>query len=340
MNASRRSTMRPSCLLVVPDAHPMAPPLRGRGGDIGPAVVSAFALHAACLGALIEFQYSQTPPAPQQETVIELAMLAPPEPVPVMPADPPASAPPAPQLSADEPAVSPPPEPSEIAAAPPETAPPVPLAQLPVADDPTPATTTPATQLDPPPPESSPPAPETRVPEMGAVVAPTSPVVEITQLQPWPKPLAPQPQFVHTSPRPAPHSVAIGRGVTATREDSAANGASAKTETNTPPVAPFPSLPALANQEAALEARVRDAVQAAVHYPAAARMMGVTGRARVLLDYRNGSVASPILAQSSGVSMLDEAALAAARAARYPPPPPAIVGRLLRLLVWVEFRSG
>jgi len=60
----------------------------------------------------------------------------------------------------------------------------------------------------------------------------------------------------------------------------------------------------------------------------------------VLLDYRNGSVASPMLAQSSGVSMLDEAALAAARAARYPPPPPAIVGRLLRLLVWVDFRSG
>jgi hypothetical protein len=33
-----------------------------------------------------------------------------------------------------------------------------------------------------------------------------------------------------------------------------------------------------------LEARIRDAVQAAVHYPAAARMMGVTRRARVLLE--------------------------------------------------------
>jgi len=69
-------------------------------------------------------------------------------------------------------------------------------------------------------------------------------------------------------------------------------------------------------------------------------MMGVTGRARVLLEYRSGGVASPVLAQSSGALMLDEAALAAARAARYPAAPSAIEGHLLRLLVWVEFKSG
>jgi len=89
-----------------------------------------------------------------------------------------------------------------------------------------------------------------------------------------------------------------------------------------------------------LEARIREAVQAAVHYPAAARMMGVTGRARVLLDYRSGAVASPALMQSSGTPMLDDAALAAARTARYPPAPPEVGARLLQLLVWVEFRPA
>jgi protein TonB len=95
-----------------------------------------------------------------------------------------------------------------------------------------------------------------------------------------------------------------------------------------------------ADQEADLEARIRDAVQAAVRYPAAARMMRISGRARVQLDYRSGGVESPMLAQSSGAPLLDEAALAAARGARYPMAPPAIEGRLLRLLVWVEFKPG
>jgi len=98
--------------------------------------------------------------------------------------------------------------------------------------------------------------------------------------------------------------------------------------------------PRSTNQEASLEARIRDAVQAAVHYPAAARMMGVTGRARVLLDYHGGSVTRPVLTQSSGAAMLDEAALEAARAAHYPPAPAEIEGRLLRLLVWVKFKPG
>jgi len=104
------------------------------------------------------------------------------------------------------------------------------------------------------------------------------------------------------------------------------------------PAAPAPQRST--NQEASLEARIRDAVQAAVHYPAAARMMGITGRARLLLDYYSGVVASPVLAQSSGTAMLDDAALAAARAAHYPPAPVEIEGRLLHLLVWVEFKPG
>ena len=77
-----------------------------------------------------------------------------------------------------------------------------------------------------------------------------------------------------------------------------------------------------------------------MRYPAAARMMGLIGRARVQLDYRAGAVTTAALAQSAGASILDDAALGAVRAAHYPPPPPQLGERLLRLLVWVEFKSG
>ena len=106
------------------------------------------------------------------------------------------------------------------------------------------------------------------------------------------------------------------------------------------PAAPPSAKPARnLDHEAALEARIRDAVQAAVRYPAAARMMSLTGRARVQLDYRSGT-ASPALVQSAGVQMLDDAALSAARNAHYPAAPPDVGDRLLRLLVWVEFKPG
>lgn len=92
--------------------------------------------------------------------------------------------------------------------------------------------------------------------------------------------------------------------------------------------------------EAAFEARVRQAVQDAVRYPAAARMMGVTGRARIELTYRAGAVANVAVMQSAGVAVLDGAAVNAAMAAHYPPPSAEIGDRALRFLIWVEFRAG
>lgn len=69
-------------------------------------------------------------------------------------------------------------------------------------------------------------------------------------------------------------------------------------------------------------------------------MMGLTGRARLALDYHDGSVERPALAETSGTAMLDQAALKAALAAHYPASPPELGGRKLRCLVWVEFRTG
>ncbi len=110
-----------------------------------------------------------------------------------------------------------------------------------------------------------------------------------------------------------------------------------------PAVAATPARPAPAHnadQEAAFEARIREAVQAAVRYPVAARMMGLTGRARVELAYRTGVVTNVALAQSAGSPMLDEAAMTAARTAHYPPAPPDMGEHLLRFLIWVEFKTG
>jgi protein TonB len=94
---------------------------------------------------------------------------------------------------------------------------------------------------------------------------------------------------------------------------------------------------AIANAESSLEARIREAVQAAVQYPAAARLMSLRGRARVRLDYQDGAVDGVGLAQSAGNDLLDRAAIRAVQEARYPKPPSEIAGHLLRLVVWVDF---
>ncbi len=104
---------------------------------------------------------------------------------------------------------------------------------------------------------------------------------------------------------------------------------------------PFAAAPARpAEADAVFEGRVRDAVQAALRYPPAARMMGLLGRARVRLEYRAGALLAATIAQSAGSPLLDDAALRAVQDARYPPPRPGEEARLLRMLVWVEFRPG
>jgi TonB family protein len=138
--------------------------------------------------------------------------------------------------------------------------------------------------------------------------------------------------------REAPRRVATRDAAPETVQGSAAPSTT-PAQSFTAPVNPAPAARDV-NQEAALQARIRDAVQASVRYPAAARMMGITGRARILLDYRDGAVSGPMLVQPSGSPVLDQAALAAAQTARYPVPPAVLVGHLLRLLVWVEFRPG
>ena len=306
MSASKRSITRPSCSPAVPDLPRRV--ARARRPVLAPAIAGAIVVHAASIGALMAFGYG-VPTPPVAEAAVEVAMVlgpAPPAPQPDMPT--PGASAPLPDSPVVEPAAPPPP------ANPADTPPPM------LAD------------IEPPAPEIEP-EPAAAVPTPAEVATVPEPAPLVQTPSPAQQPVRPPPMHPPLQRPPRP-TLNAGRNTPAL-QDSAAAATSAR-----PPAATTPAgagTPAAADHEAALEARIRDAVQAAMHYPAAARMMNVTGRARVQFYYRSGSVADLSLVQSSGTPMLDKAALAAAQAAHYPPAPAPIEGRLLRLLVWVEF---
>ena len=87
----------------------------------------------------------------------------------------------------------------------------------------------------------------------------------------------------------------------------------------------------------AWEARVHQAVQNALIYPNAARLMHREGRTRVRFEYDHNAVSGAAVAESSGSSSLDQAALGAVTRAVMPPPPPEIAGQTRSLILWVNF---
>jgi len=143
-----------------------------------------------------------------------------------------------------------------------------------------------------------------------------------------------------TRAEPKPHRFARNRASLPHDAEAPAPRRSAQSPTPQPSQASPPvtaSATAFADAESALGGRIREAVQAALRYPAAARMMNLHGRARVLLEYHAGLVDRSELARSAGSPLLDDAAMTAAREARYPKPPPEIGDRSLKFLVWVDF---
>lgn len=103
-----------------------------------------------------------------------------------------------------------------------------------------------------------------------------------------------------------------------------------------PPASAAPSAPAAPN--ASFEGALRAAIEAALHYPDSARMAGMTGRTRVAFDYRDGAVSDVKVVVSSGVGLLDRAALAAVHDAVCPKPEPAFTGKTLSEQLWVTFK--
>lgn len=90
-------------------------------------------------------------------------------------------------------------------------------------------------------------------------------------------------------------------------------------------------------EKATFEGAVRAAIQSALRYPESARMAGMTGQTRVGFDYRDGQVSNVTMLTSSGMDMLDRAALAAVHDAHYPPPPATQAGKTLHQQLWVTF---
>jgi len=95
--------------------------------------------------------------------------------------------------------------------------------------------------------------------------------------------------------------------------------------------------PESAAPNASFESALRAAIQAALHYPESARLEGISGRTRVAFEYRDGAVSNVRVVASSGVGLLDRAAVAAVEGAVYPKAEPAFVGRIVSEQLWVTF---
>jgi len=134
---------------------------------------------------------------------------------------------------------------------------------------------------------------------------------------------APQPE---TPPTPAPSKA----------EPVAVAAESAYVQAAPPPPPPAPAT-GPSDKELEFAARVKAAIQAAVVYPMAAKQMGYRGKAVVEFVYRDGQVSQTHIAQSSGLGMIDNAALAAVSAARFPTAPETLKGKDMSYRVTVLF---
>ncbi|OZB58018.1 MAG: energy transducer TonB [Thiomonas sp. 13-66-29] len=101
---------------------------------------------------------------------------------------------------------------------------------------------------------------------------------------------------------------------------------------------PAPPAPDVASIKATFEAALRSAIQAAVRYPQAARLMRMTGRTLVAFSFTDGRVSALRVVSSSGAPLLDSAAIAAVRDAAYPATPSELRGKTMSFQIWVHFR--
>ena len=104
-----------------------------------------------------------------------------------------------------------------------------------------------------------------------------------------------------------------------------------------PPPPPAPAAPDVASIKATFEAELRSAIQAAVRYPQAAKMMQLTGKTLVAFVFRDGAVSQVRVVTSSGADLLDHAALDAVRNAPYPATPKELQGKSMDFTIWVRF---
>ncbi len=188
------------------------------------------------------------------------------------------------------------------------------------------------------PPTPKPPEPK---PEPKPVVKPQpKPVLHKTPPKPVPQPPQTPPPQPEPQPQPAPQPAPQIQAPPAPAPDTKPAMPVAAPTPPAPPPPPAPPAPDVASIKATFEAELRSAIQAAVRYPPAARMMQLTGKTLVGFDFRDGAVSHVRVLTSSGADVLDHAAMDAVRAAGYPATPKELQGKTLAFTIWVRFHLG
>jgi protein TonB len=144
---------------------------------------------------------------------------------------------------------------------------------------------------------------------------------------------------VPPSHAPSPAPVPATTQQTAPPAPTAAQTAAPTEPTAQPTPAPTPAAaPAPSHADASFEAALRAAIQAALRFPESARREGASGRTLVAFVYRDRTVSEIRVVTSSGMGLLDHAAVAAVRDAECPPPPRGMEGKSLPEQLWIDFR--
>ncbi|MBN2690660.1 MAG: energy transducer TonB [Burkholderiaceae bacterium] len=159
-------------------------------------------------------------------------------------------------------------------------------------------------------------------------------------VKPLPKPIvhkAPPKPVQPPTPTPAPQPTPKVEAPPAPAPDTKPAMPVAAPTHPAPPSPPAPPAPDVASIKATFEAELRSAIQAAVRYPQAAKMMQLTGKTLVGFDFRDGAISHLRVLTSSGADLLDHAALDAVRNAPYPTTPQALQGKSMAFTIWVRF---
>jgi protein TonB len=184
------------------------------------------------------------------------------------------------------------------------------------------------------PPPPPPPPPTVTLLTLAPVAAP-APAPKPPEPSPAAKPITPPPRRPVVHPPVPVHHATPPRP--ATPPAAAPSAPATDPAPPAPPPPPAPAAPPTGAVDPSFDAALRTAVQSALRYPESARMVGMSGRARVAFAYRDGTVSDVRLVVSSGIGLLDRAALAAVRDAVYPKPAPELTGKILSKQLWVTF---
>jgi periplasmic protein TonB len=162
------------------------------------------------------------------------------------------------------------------------------------------------------------------------------------ETKPLPKPVVPPPQVKHVVVPHIQPPVHVAAAPAVTPPPAPATPTPVVSAPVTEPVVATPPPPPKVNNEAAekeavFSAQLKAAIQAAVVYPAAARMMSAHGKAKVEFEFLNGISSQVHIILSSGSTLLDQAAIQAVSNAQVPPIPESLKGKRMTYQVMVEF---